>query len=150
MLDRVFYVYTLFMNNENLKWIYRGFLMLVFSGMLYITLLPSYNFAHFIPHTILKSIGVPYQYMLGFENHMDKLLHFAGAFFLLILLYGSKLSNNKQLNLFHYLLLIMGMSFAAEIVQHYRGRGFNYIDLFLGISGGITAYMTILAIKNLK
>lgn len=140
------------MQIKHSKWLCRCLLVLLFSGMFYITLLPGYNFAHFVPHPLLRTLGVPYEYMLGFENHMDKLLHFGGAFCLLFLLYGAKLSSSHSFyfQLFSYFFLILCMVFGAEIVQHYRGRGFDSTDLLLGILGAISALLIVFAAKRPK
>lgn len=82
---------------------------------------------------------------------MDKLLHFFGALILLMLIFGAKFVKNVSINgqLLIYFLIIVSMASAAEIIQHHKGRGFDWIDLLLGIAGAVFGSILCL-IKNNK
>ena len=152
MPNRIIYVYTDIMQIHYSKLLCRVLLILLFSSMLYIVLLPGYNFAHFVPHAFLRSLGIPYQYRLNFEIHMDKLLHFGGAFFLLLLFYGAKFNSHRSASfrLISYFILVVLMIISAEVVQHFRGRGFSISDLLFGLAGAISGLLTIILTNKQK
>jgi hypothetical protein len=110
--------------------------------MSYVVLLPSYNFAHLIPHDLLDSIGVSYNSQLWFERHSDNFLHFGGAAILVLLLvFSNILSTTNQPKI--ALIVVTGLCIAAELAQLLIGRGFDEYDLLLGISGSFMAYFAL-------
>jgi len=121
----------------DIKWFYRAMLILLTGSMSYVVLQSSYNFAHWVPHSLLYKLGVPYATVLYLESNADKLLHPLGAFVLTWLLVKSKIPQlSYPLRSFGLLCLVMTV---AEITQWQIGRGFESIDLLLGIAGSYIA-----------
>jgi len=121
-----------------IKWFYRC-VFLLFAGLVsYVVFQPQYNFAHWLPHSLLRDLGTPYSVVLYFESNADKLLHPLGALILTILLIGSQWPVISQPNYrtFVFLCVIMLL---AEIVQWKLGRAFEISDLLLGIIGSLLA-----------
>ena len=128
-----------------IKWFSRGFLISLVVIMTYIVTRPSYNFSHWMPHGLLRSVHIPYKAILFFEQHADKALHFFGAAILVWLIVRAQLfSINKGLAFTFTVLLCVG----AEVVQWKIGRGYNSSDLLLGISGSFMAYLGITENKH--
>ena len=109
------------------------------SLMTYVVVQPEYNFAHWVPHHFLKRIGLSYKAVLYFEQHADILLHLFGAFILTLLLYCSAFFKNRLSVVIIILLLVL----STEIVQLIIGRGFDLIDLTLGVAGSMFALLLI-------
>lgn len=124
-----------------LTWFCRITLLSSAVLMTYLVLLPQYNFSHWMPHGYLKGIGVPYSFQLWLDHNLDKLAHFLGAFFILILLYGAKFFLKKRTNSRLYLCTVITITciLGAEIAQKWIERGFSYPDVFVGILGVLVA-----------
>ena len=125
---------------QYIKWFSRLCFIFLTSMMAYVVVQPSYNFAHWIPHTLLYDLGIPYSAVLSFEQNADKLLHSLGAFLITVLLIKSELRILKSRN--HIIIgLIVTALTAVEILQYYIGRGFDINDLVLGVMGSVSAYL---------
>lgn len=120
----------------------RAMLLLLIIGITYVISRPSYNFAHWIPHNLIRQMGVSYEHMLWAEQRADSVLHLSGGLLLTLLIVGSQLPflRVKTRRVF---LLVCVFCIAAEILQHLIGRGFDYLDLLLGILGSFMAYLAI-------
>lgn len=137
-------------HNDELKFFYSKQLMIICRVMLltliiaagYVVSRPSYNFSHWIPHDFIRQIGVPYNTVLWVEQRADVLLHFFGGLILSLLIYASKLPFFKN-NATRTFIIVCIFCLAAEILQHIIGRGFDYLDLLLGILGSFMAYLSI-------
>lgn len=131
--------------HKSVVFLCRTVLLLLIIGITYVVSRPAYNFAHWIPHNLIRQIGVSYEHMLWAEQRADIALHFIGGLLLTLLLVGSQLPflHLKTLRVFT---LVCVFCIAAEIMQHLIGRGFDYLDLLLGILGSFMAYLGI--IKN--
>ena len=121
-----------------IKWFCRSLLLLLVISITYIVIQPSYNFAHWIDHGFLKRINVPYLAVLWAEQNADKFLHFFGAALLVILIIKSQF---KAILNRHALIIVTTLCLLAELVQFFIGRGFNSVDLLLGILGSFMAYL---------
>lgn len=122
----------------DMKWFYRVLLLFLFCLVTFIATRQSYNIAVWIPHRLLRDIGISYPIVLWGEQNIDKLLHFTGSATLTWLLIKSKFSYINHGRAF----LIMALTCAfAEYVQQMIGRGFNSLDLLLGIIGSFVAYL---------
>ncbi len=124
-----------------ITWLCRLLLISLCLSMGYIVLLPEYNFSHLMPHNFIRSLGVPYEFRLEFEQHSDKILHFIGALGLTILLDRSKIyfkqQQFKRLSL--TVIIVNSMIIGAEIAQFQIGRGFSVLDIITGGSGVLMA-----------
>lgn len=124
------------------KWFYRWALLLVIALLSYVVFQPSYNFAHWVPHSFLRGLGIPYSALLYFETHADKILHPLGAAIITVLLFASKvpfLSSNYLSPNYRTLCVVIVALFGTELIQALIGRGFDYIDLILGALGSYLA-----------
>ena len=121
------------------KCFYRAAFILLALAMGYVVLQPSYNFAHWIPHTLLRDIGISYPALLAFETHADKALHLFGAFLLSISLYRSQLPLLSQHRLYPFIAIFMA-SAGAELIQWSIGRGIEVNDLLVSALGCLLAY----------
>ena len=124
----------------DIKWFYRCLLIVLTLSMTYIVIQPSYNFSHFVPHNLFRSLNIPYTAVLLFEQNADKALHFLGAASLVLLIHGAQVYKITKL---HALLFTILLCIAAEAIQLKIGRGFNSSDLLLGILGSFMAYLRI-------
>ena len=126
--------------NSYRKWFYRCALTLLGLLSTYVVLQPEYNFAHWVPHKLLRSMGVPYSVVLAAESNADKLLHPLLAFIFTILLHRSRF---KLLNasIYRPMQVLCVVMVAAETAQWYIGRGFEASDVLLG---GMGTYLAIL------
>ena len=126
--------------NSYRKWFYRCALTLLGLLSMNVVLQPEYNFAHWVPHKLLRSMGVPYSAVLAAESNADKLLHPLLAFIFTILLHRSRL---KLLNgsIYRPMQVLCVVMVTAETAQWYIGRGFEVSDVLLG---GMGAYLAIL------
>jgi len=122
----------------DIKWFYRSLLLFLFCIATFIVTRQSYNIAHWVPHVLLRDIGLPYSIVLWGEQNMDKLLHFAGAAGLTWLIHKSEF---PIINPVRALFITAFLCLSAECVQLIIGRGFNSLDLLLGISGSFMAYL---------
>jgi len=127
-------------SQQYMKWFSRCVLLVLLSLFTLIVTKTSYNFAHWVPHGLLRQLGIPYSAVLWGEQNADKLLHFGGAAVLTWLIVKSQIHTlNKRKSLFIVILLCFG----AECAQLIIGRGFNSSDLLLGIWGSFMAYLGI-------
>ncbi|GGZ99009.1 hypothetical protein GCM10008090_04450 [Arenicella chitinivorans] len=131
------------------KWFYRMLLLTVLSIGSYVVLQPQYNFSHWMPHRALRSVGVPYDAILWFEQNADIALHLLGGLFITALLYASNLPLLKQ-SAAKVLACTVGLCLLAEILQLGVGRNVELKDLLLGISGSFMAYLTIKQKKKIN
>ena len=130
----------------DIKWFYRGFLIVLVITMTYLVTQPSYNFSHWVPRGFLKSLNIPYKMILYSERHIDKALHFFGAAIIVWLISKAQILSIKKRGALGFTLLLC---LAAECVQLQIGRGFNSIDLLLGILGSFMAYLSIKENKHI-
>ena len=108
----------------------------------YVVSRPSYNFAHWMPHNFIRQLGGSYESLLWAEQHADVALHFLGGFITTLLISVSTLPFFKAEPL-RILILVCIFCLAAELLQLRIGRGFDYLDLLLGILGSFMAYLAI-------
>ena len=123
-----------------IKWFYRCLLLTLTALMTYVVIQPSYNFAHWVPHTLLKKLHIPYNAVLFGEQHADKFLHFFGAALLVYLITKAQIPCFNKHKAF---ILTCLLCLTAELVQFFIHRGFNSSDLLLGILGSFMAYLRI-------
>ena len=110
--------------------------------MSFVATRPVYNFAHWVPHNLLRDLGVPYATVLWAEQNSDYLLHFGGGFALTVLLRWSELPLTGQ-SVIRCVITVAALCFAAEIYQYLIDRGAETSDLLLGISGCFMAYLAL-------
>ena len=125
-----------------MKWFCRIVLAGLFAVMTYVVTRPSYNFAHWVPHKQLRTLGVDYNTLLWAEQNADTFLHFFGATVLTLLLYGAAfkfLGERKTTPLMIICIACLG----AELAQLIVGRGMETGDLLLGICGSFMAYLAV-------
>ena len=121
-------------SNRYMKWFCRALLVSLASAMSYVVFQPAYNFAHWIPHGVLRDAGLSYSTLLLLESHADKILHPLGAFILTILLLGSAIPGISSPK--NRAVLLLGLTLlVTELGQWRIGRGFDVIDLGLGMLG---------------
>lgn len=120
----------------------RTVLLIVFFSFTYVVTRESYNFAHWIPHRLLRNAGISYETLLWSEQNADVFLHFVGGFVITILLMFSNLPLLKNRH-WLTLLLVCGLCFFAEVFQYLIGRGKETSDLLLGICGSFMAYLAV-------
>jgi hypothetical protein len=120
----------------------RIILLILIITLTYVISRPSYNFAHWIPHNFIRQLGLSYDSILWAEQHADVALHFFGGFAITLLTSISALPFLKTKPL-RILVLVCILCVAAELLQLRIGRGFDYLDLLLGILGGFMAYLAI-------
>lgn len=120
----------------------RVILITLITGMSYVVSRTGYNVAHWIPHRLILQAGVSYDTMLWAEQRIDVLLHFFGGLLLTVFLYSSKIPVLK-LSPAQSFFIVCLLSLGAEILQSIIGRGFDWVDLLLGISGGFMAYSVL-------
>ena len=132
----IFSSYTL------LKYIFRAALLLALTLMIYVALLPSYEFGDWVPTPLLHSAGVPEFWIKLLLDHADKIAHTFGAL-TISMLYFLSLSdstpsqpNPLQLSATTFLGLLFTLALTAEIVQLWIGRNFSFMDIFAGMLGG--------------
>ena len=117
-------------------------LLILIASMSYIVLLPSYNFAHLMPRSLMDLMGINYASRLWIEQHSDVFFHFAGAGTLVLLFtFANLFAGTKQAK--PALVIVIVLCFAAEIAQSWIGRGFDEYDLLFGISGSFMAYLGV-------
>ncbi len=124
--------------NSYRKWFYRSSLALLGIMAAYVVLQPQYNFAHWVPHNFLRSIGIPYSVLLSAESDADKLLHPILAFILTVLLFRSRFPLLKD-SIYRPMMFMIAVMVTAEIVQFIVGRGYEISDLLLVLAGSILA-----------
>jgi len=129
-------------NSQASRWVCRGLFLFAFLAISYVATRDSYNFAHWIPHRLLREIGVPYHFVLRSEQNADVLLHFFGAVILTALIFGSKLPFFKSYPLSIFALVCV-LCIGAELFQLMIGRGIESSDLLLGILGSFMAYSAL-------
>lgn len=124
------------------KWSCRGIFLVIFTVMTYVVSRKSYNFSHWVPHQMLRNLGIPYHVVLWGEQNADIFLHFFGAMILTLLIYGAKLAlfAGRANTIFAVVCFIC---VAAEAFQFAIGRGIESSDLLLGILGSFMAYLSI-------
>lgn len=124
------------------KWFYRVLLTAIVGLSSYVAFQPVYNFSHWMPHSTLRGIGVPYEAILWFEQNADTFLHLLGGLLITALLYASDLPLLRQ-SAAKVLACMVGLCLLAEILQFAVGRDVELKDLLLGISGSFMAYLAI-------
>ena len=124
------------------KWSCRGVFLMTFTVMSYVVTRESYNFSHWIPHQMLRNLGIPYHVVLWSEQNADIFLHFFGAMILTLLIYGAKLALFKGRCIMIFV-VVCTICVAAEVFQLTIGRGVESSDLLLGILGSFMAYLSI-------
>lgn len=124
--------------NSYRKWFYRCVLIFLGLAAAYVVLQPQYNFAHWVPHRLLRSIGIPYSVLLMAESNADKLLHPLLAFIFTILLVRSRLGALKTSD-YRSMQLLIFIMIAVECAQWFIGRGFGISDILLGTLGSYLA-----------
>ena len=122
-------------------------LFALFIGLTYVVSRRSYNFSHWIPHNFIRDLGVSYESLLWAEQHADVVLHFLGGYFITRLIAASTLPFFKS-DPSRIFVLVCIFCLATELLQLRIGRGFDYIDLLLGILGSFVAYLSINKNKN--
>ena len=123
-----------------MKWFCRFVLVGLTIVMTYVVTRPGYNFAHWVPHNMLRALGADYSTLLWAEQNADIALHFFGAAILTGLLYGSALPGLKKHHLIPFALVCL-VCLGAELAQQIIGRGMETRDLLLGICGSFVAYL---------
>ncbi len=123
-------------------WSCRLGLLILGGGFTYVATRPQYNFAHLVPHTQLRQIGISYDTLLWAEQNADIALHFFGAFALTLLLAGAQIYYVSAPKIRPFISVCL-LCLAAELVQHLIGRGIETGDLLLGICGGFMAYLVL-------
>ncbi|RBP51538.1 hypothetical protein [Arenicella xantha] len=132
-----------------MKWFYRILLLMLFTAMSFLVTRSGYNTAHWMPHNILRELGLNYQQRLWLETHTDIALHLLGAFVLTLLLYAADLLIlRKRVTLI--LATVVSLCVVAEFAQHILGRDVESKDLLLGILGSFMAYLVIHKNKKAK
>ncbi len=129
-----------------MKWFCRIGLLVILAAFSYVVTRPSYNFAHWIPHNLMRSVGFNYSEILWFEQNADIVLHFMGAFMITALLIRARIPMISQPRVRAFL-FVFTLCVAAEGVQYIIGRGIETSDLALGISGSFMAYLALNKIK---
>ena len=121
------------------KWFCRAALALLVISVCFVVFRQSYNFAHWVPHNFLRSIGLSYASLLYFERHADKLLHIVVAFTLTkLMIYAEIQSISRPKH--RALILVIAVLILVEIIQWQIGRGFEVTDAALGIISSYWAY----------
>lgn len=124
------------------KWFCRTALVLLVISVCLVVFRQSYNFAHWVPHNFLRSIGLSYDALLFFERHADKLLHLVVAFALTKLLIYADIQRISQPK-HRALILVIALLIIAEIIQWHIGRGFESSDAILGAISSYWAYRLV-------
>ncbi|NND80922.1 MAG: hypothetical protein HKN50_00705 [Gammaproteobacteria bacterium] len=125
-------------SNVKIHWFYRLTLLLLGVAVAYVVLQPSYNFAHWIPHSHLRAIGIPYEMLLAFESNADKLLHPLMGFVLTWLLLQARIPF-LSLPPSRAWLVVLVLMIGAELWQFFIGRGFESLDITLGALAALLA-----------
>ena len=126
-------------------WLSRCVLFIIATLMTYVVTRSSYTYAHWIPHTFLRELGVTYSALLWFVTNGDSFLHFFGAALLSFLLIQSRIRFISTPPL-RAIACVITICILAELAQLSIGRGLEINDLLLGILGSFMAYLAI--IKN--
>lgn len=134
------------------KLIHRWLLALIAAFGIYFTLKPDFSFYQWVPHRLLRDLGIPYSWVLGFERYGDKLAHLLIAAILVILLVGARFYFPRRFNprLISSVLLVTATLFMAELAQHKVGRGFTSADIVAGIVGIAIACGWLLMTRSTK
>jgi len=124
------------------KWFSRVTLLLLTISFSYVVLQPEYNFAHWVPHRLLRDIGVPYAAVLWFERNAEVGLHLFGSWALCLLMFFARLPilTNKT---YRPLICMLFIILVAEFAQWRIGRGWDFSDILFGTLGCFMAYFTI-------
>ena len=123
---------------SEIKWFYVCALILLGSSAAWVVFQPHYNIAHWVPHSLLRTIGLPYATILELESNADMLLHPVLAFLMTLCLIKANLPYISTPKSRPFLLMVILMS-AAEAGQSVIGRGFELPDLLLGALGSFLA-----------
>lgn len=124
------------------KWACRAVFLMLALLMAYVATRQSYNFAHWVPHHLLRDLGIPYKAVLWGEQNADLFLHFFGGLSLTLLIYGARFKIFVD-QPWLILLFVALLCLFAEFFQFVIGRGIESSDLLLGILGSFMAYSTI-------
>ena len=114
-------------------------LILVILPSAYVATRTSYNFAHWIPHRFLYDLGIPYIWVLRFEQNADWLLHPLIAFGITWLLIHARIPIISQPAIRVFFVVCLAC-IGLEIYQYLIDRGIETSDLLLGILGSFMAY----------
>lgn len=125
-----------------IKWFYRTALVAFCGPMIYVVTRPSYNFAHWVPHNIIRRLGVSYEDLLWAEQNADVPLHLLGAAILVVLVHRAALPW-FSLTPSRSFVTVVVFCISAEGLQFVNGRGVETSDLLLGILGSFVAYLAI-------
>jgi len=132
-------------SSVEIKWFCRIFLLVLVIVMTYLVTKPAYNFSHWLPHSLFRSLNIPYKVILFSEQHIDKVMHFFGAASIVCLVTYAQFFTIKKGGAFLFTAILC---LGAEFVQWKIGRSFNSSDLLLGILGGFMAYLSITENKH--
>ena len=129
-------------SDRYIKWFSRAITCILLVLLGYAATRSEYNSAHWVPHSLLRKFGAPYELVLYAEQNIDAALHFFGAAALVFALWFSKLpllpkSSSKTA----YLIALLCVG--AESFQLLVGRGWQSSDLLLGMLGCFMAYLMI-------
>jgi hypothetical protein len=106
------------------------------------------NLAHYTPNQLFRDMGLPYEFILGYEVHFHLFLHFIVACSVTLLIYGAKVfarcSFGRQI--IYSVSVTMAFSLATEIIQSSIGRNVEVIDLLMAGLGMLTAVFILLKI----
>lgn len=118
-------------------------LLLVAPWLAYAALHPEFVTYYYVPHNLLRSLGVPYSAVLWFEVHLGDMLHMFIAFILVLLLPTARIMGNSPPYLQRRWTLIFVATVAplVELYQLTTGRGFSGIDLVAHYIGMFLAAM---------
>ena len=113
-------------------------LFVIIPVVSYAALYPGFASYHYVPHGLLRDVGVPYAAVLWFEMHLGDLLHFIVAFALVLLIPSANILGKRSPAVQRTVSLII-VATVAPVIEFYQwlvGRGFESIDLiahFLGM-----------------
>ncbi len=132
------------------RWLARVVLLILVSLASYVAFNSGYNMAVWTPNSLMRSVGMPYEWILGYEHHLNSALHFIVAVLLVILLYQSRLFARRNPALRNWLagFLVLFLAIMTELIQVQIGRGFERLDIFLGLAGVVCGYLVVLFVRN--
>lgn len=131
------------------KWVFRIALAAILAPMIYITLLPEFDFEVWVPVQWLAAIHVPEILVDFIRDEADKIAHCVGAF-ILLLLYSKTVNTSAIRSSTFCLLALLAIAVSAEIAQFQIGRDFSFGDIVAGMFGGTLAIMTLKLTRGKK
>ena len=116
-------------------------LVLIIPLVAYAALYPGFASYHYVPHALLREVGVPYAAVLWFEIHLGDIMHFFVAFVLVLLIPSARILGKRPLGVQRAvsLSLVAAVAPVIEIYQWITGRGFGSIDLIAHCLGMLLA-----------